>query len=676
MVPFNYQNTSRWRFWSMTLVSILVLVGGCAGAIPKEKSISSQFLATCMANSQFVVSDFFFLYTPGNSTLQYSFQGTSSIEGNVIISLEIIVYGYSAHTEKFDPCASNMRSLCPMQPGAVVLGLNSRNISEFANKIPSQAFSVPDIDGLVRIKFTSSTGIQVACLEAELSNSQTVHQNGVGWATALITGSSLLVSGIASAFGHTKAAGHIATIALSLFGYFQSQVIFAMVAVKLPPIARSWLQNLSWSMGIIRVGFMQSVLSWYIDATGGTPDLNPRVNRINVQIAKRDLQTAAPPQPKSMIVTGVSRLAFLSAIAKTNLFMTSLGFFISLIVVVILVFVSLNLVFRIKGARKSKFAIFERNWSGSLKGIIYRIISVGFPQLAALCLWELTSRDSPAIVVLAIAFFLISLSLLSWASYKILTSAHLSISYQDQAFLSKWGFLYTQFKSSNYFWIILTVIYALIKGCFIAFAQSNGLLQSIALLIIELAYLVAISWIRPFLDRKINTINICICVANVINAIMLVFFGISKGPSLVRSILGVVLFVMNAIFVLVLLVLILIAAIHAIFAENPDSRYQHVQDNKHNSKIDKGFDHSVEFDALNTQGNHPDMVRSRFSNIDENGYRHEHSGVNRELNAPKLSAIQHKDHNSNRPALAYGNGSRNIRSSNLATRKTASHFSN
>ncbi|KAF3917696.1 hypothetical protein AA313_de0209875 [Arthrobotrys entomopaga] len=676
MIHVNRRQPPRWWSFPMKWLSILVFITSCAGAIPKDHSIGSEFLATCMDNSQFVVSDFSFLYTPSNSSLLYGFQGMSSINSNVIISLEIIVYGYSAHTEIINPCTQNMRSLCPMQPGAVNLQLNSMNVSKFASKVPSQAFTVPDIDAIVRITFTTLDGIKVACLEAELSNGQTVHQNGVSWTTALITGSSLLISGTASALGHSKTASYIASLTLSLFGYFQSQVIFAMAAVKLPPIARSWMQNLVWSMGIIRVGFMQSVLGWYVDATGGTADLSPRADDVNVQIAKRDVQQiAAPQQPKPMIVTGIPRVAFLSGIARTNLFMTSLGFFISLVGGVILIVVIFNLSVRIKGEKKTRFATFKRDWSDILKGIIYRIILIGFPQLAALCLWELTSRDSPAIVVLAIAFFLISLSLLSWATYKVTSLGRLTGLQTDQTYLNKWGFLYTPFKSSAYFWVIPVLIYALVKGIFVGLVQSHGSVQSAALLIIESIYLIAISWVRPFTDRKINTINIFIGIINTLNAVMLVFFGISKGASLARSILGVIFFFMNAVFVLVILIHVLIAATHAIFAKDPDSRYQKIQDGKKDLKSDKNFENPTEVDSLgaNARDNNQHTIRPRIGDIDGNGYSDEGT-VSR---APKLPAIVIQDEHwsSNRPGRTFTMGSGSIRSSNLPTTRAVGGFS-
>lgn len=60
--------------------------------------------------------------------------------------------------------------------------------------------------------------------------------------------------------------------ALSLFTYFQSVVIVTMLSVEeVPPIANAWAENLAWSMGLIRIEFMQEIFRWYVQATSGTP---------------------------------------------------------------------------------------------------------------------------------------------------------------------------------------------------------------------------------------------------------------------------------------------------------------------------------------------------------------------------------------------------------------------
>jgi len=66
---------------------------------------------------------------------------------------------------------------------------------------------------------------------------------------------------------------------------------------------------------------------------------------------------------------------------------------------------------------------------------------------------------------------------------------------------------------------------------------------------------------------------------------------------IVTGAMGVIFFVMNAIFALVLLVLVLIASIYAIASRNPDVRYQPMRDDR-GSFIKSQSQLTTELDAL------------------------------------------------------------------------------
>ena len=72
-------------------------------------------------------------------------------------------------------------------------------------------------------------------------------------------------------FGNSNAASHISANSL-LSLYFQSVVVVSMQAVEeshqLPVLGQ---ENLAWSMGLIRIQFMQNIFRWYIQLTGGSP---------------------------------------------------------------------------------------------------------------------------------------------------------------------------------------------------------------------------------------------------------------------------------------------------------------------------------------------------------------------------------------------------------------------
>jgi hypothetical protein len=278
-----------------------------------------------------------------------------------------------------------------------------------AKQVPGIAYSVPDLDGVVRVYvINKDNGETVACMEADLSNTKSVYQPAVGWATAIIAGLGLLASGITSGLGHTNTAAHVAANAVSLFGFFQAQAIIGMTSVTMPPIVQSWTQNFAWSMGIIRVSFLQSIATWYQRATGGTPTTYlSTLSTYSVQVQKRALKrslealtyaatqgirayqylnkrqatggsTATEPG-QVKIVRGIDRVGFRARIEQTNIFMTGLIFFVFiLLMVAVLVALAKAMLdgFARAGWMKSdKFHEFRNGWKIVIKGILFRLVS-------------------------------------------------------------------------------------------------------------------------------------------------------------------------------------------------------------------------------------------------------------------------------------------------------------
>lgn len=161
-------------------------------------------------------------------------------------------------------------------------------------------------------------------------------------------------------------------------------------------------------------------------------------------------------------------------------------------------------------------------------------VLIGYSQMCILCLWELTVRDSAAEVVLALFYFVAMTGALVWAAFKVIRIAKRSVSlhknpayilYSDPTALNKWGFLYVQYRATAYYFVFPQLGYILVKALFIAFAQGAPVAQAIGLLIIEASWLIGVSILRPWMDKKTNTFNISIAVINFLNAIFLLIFS-------------------------------------------------------------------------------------------------------------------------------------------------------
>lgn len=526
-------------------------------------------------------------------------------------------------------------------------------------KVPGIAYTFPDLDAKVRVFINMTSGDQagssVACVEADISNGKTVNLIGVKWATAIVAGLALCSSAVISGLGHSNAASHVAANALSLFGYFQAQAMIGMTSIPLPPIVQSWTQDFQWSMGIIHVGFMQDIFTWYQRSTGGTPStLFDSLSTVSVQVEKtkkRSLDVgleagvdlfkrgvammprAVAQLPKavtkraagivkrgnvmnssgSYVVFGIQRVAYKAGIESTNLFMTGLTFF-CLFVVITIIGVALfkgfcEICVKNKWMQSDRFMEFRNGWFTVLKGILFRMTLIGFPQMTILCLWEFTQKDSAAEVVLAVFFFFGMLATLGWASSKVIRIARRSvvmhnnpayILFSDPQALNKWGFLYVQFRASAYYFIVPTLAYLMVKSMFIAFAQYSGTVQSIAFIVLEALALIGASVLRPWMDKSTNSFNIAICVINFLNSIfLLIFTDVFDQPALVTGVVGVVLWIANAVFALVLLLMLIVTTVVVLVRKNPDARYQFMADDRASfMKSQTQLNTTTELDAL------------------------------------------------------------------------------
>jgi len=639
--------------WALAVALVGLLVPVAAAA---EQVLKSSSLAACQENSGFTASLFEVTFTPRNQSLFINMIATSSIEGKIIFDIAILAYGLEITREVFDPCEggqdSDTRGLCPMTSGKMSDPFFLPGLEGVADLIPGIAYTFPDLDAkvIVRINMTDgpNAGNTVACLEATISNGQTVDLIGVKWASAAVAVLAILASAVVSGLGYSNAASHIAANTVSLFSYFQSQAMIGMCGVTLPPAVQSWTQNFQWSMGIINVNWIEKILTWYQRSTGGHPSfLFDSLHTVSVQVQKRGLalvepgldmfKRAAAMLPRravdhagtalhslakranietyygSYLVYGIQRVAFRAGIESTNLFMTGLTFFYVFIVfVVILVFAwkgICELAAKFGWIKGDTFSDFRRGWMTVLKGILFRVALIGFPQLTVLCMWELTQNDSPAEMVLAVFFFLGILGILSWAAFKVFRLARRSVKlhrnpayilFSDPLALNKWGFLYVPYRASAYYFTVPLLFYILIKGMFIALAQHHGTVQAVALIIIEAGMLITASVLRPWMDKSTNTFNIAICVMNFLNAIFLfIFTNVLGMPTLGVGIVGVVLWIANAAFSLILLLMLIVTTSIILFHNNPDTRYPAMKDDRMSfMKSNSQLHASNELDAL------------------------------------------------------------------------------
>lgn len=586
--------------------AILSLLIFSTTLVHAKRLLSATSLVQCMDNSQISPTYFNVTFDPDDRSLRYNLDLTSSLNTYVTAHVQVYAYGFMIIERDIDMCDLGWKQFCPVFPGPLQVESIEYISKDYADQIPGIAYQVPDIDAVVKVIVKDKdSGETLSCIQSSFTNGKTISQTGVKWATAVIAGLGLLIAAILSTFGNSNAASHIAANSISLFLYFQSVVVVSMQAVeRVPPIASSWSENLAWSMGLIRVEFMQDIFRWYIQATGGKPTtyLKGVVQQILVQkrsiengarLMKRTLDYALNSNKSLIVLRGIKRIGYNSQIEPTSIVVTGYTFFILvgylLVVVLFLVRSAIVLLARFNKIDR-KFSAFNSGFSHLLKGSVLRYICIGLTQLTIFSLWEFVQQDSPAVIVLAVLFIILLATVLSWSYYNVLKYAHESkakfnnpaaLLYGDTKILNKFGYCYTMFRAEKYFFGLVQIAHILLKSIFISFTQSAGRVSVFPVFIFDLAYTIVLIHQGPYLNKPTNITNYMISIVSTINSFLFLFFSDIFGqPASVGSIMGWIFFILNAGFSLVLLLLIIVFIVLAVISKNPDARFAPVRDDR------------------------------------------------------------------------------------------------
>lgn len=627
----------------MLFLWVISLLFGAAAATSRLEATS---LLTCMDNSQVWASYLNVVFYPHNSLVVLDILAISNINNvRVGAHIDMIAYGIKAVSQDVNLCSfgSDYSQLCPLTSGHLDISFTQEVSSSISDRIPGIAYTIPDLDARVRIVvYDLENNTDLACVEATVSNGKTVQTKYAAWPIAAIAGFGLISSGVVSVIGHSSTAAHIASNSMSLFIYFQSLAITSMLAVaKVPPIAAAWAQNFQWSLGIIKAGFIQDIANWYLQSTGGMPTdvLGNQYLSISVQKAKRGLeslyQTLDAPLSnmrymmskrasiaidsdtfglsdslnstlyttnekdssmanKVLILRGIQRVAYLTGIEITSLYMTGIIFllFFAFVAIVCMMFFKaiIEILVRSKKMNEGKFAEYRQQWPNIIKGAMYRLLLVAFPQVSVLGFWQFTAHDSVGIVVVAAFLLAVTLGLLLFATIRVISYGRRSVRqhqnpayllYGDGKFLNKFGFVYVQYRADCYYFVAVSLLYIFIKTLIVAVLQQRGRIQAVIVFAVELVHCVAVCWIRPFMDKRTNAFNITIAVINTINALFFMFFSyIFNQPQVVASVMAIVFFVLNAAFALFLLIFTIVTCVLAVVYTNPDTRYSPMKDDR------------------------------------------------------------------------------------------------
>lgn len=116
--------------------------------VQAENLIQATGLTQCSDSTEVTVNNFNAVFTPANKSISIIFDGYSEVAGDVLIDVDLLVYGYKAFTKSFDPCSLDLAVFCPMKAIELQVPTITQTLGDSVlSQIPC-SFTLPFLSGL------------------------------------------------------------------------------------------------------------------------------------------------------------------------------------------------------------------------------------------------------------------------------------------------------------------------------------------------------------------------------------------------------------------------------------------------------------------------------------------------------------------------------------------------
>lgn len=640
---------SGWTTWrAVALASMFA-----AGALGDQILTTSSF-TNCNTSSDITVNNVDISYNQDQKTVTFDVSGTSNKVQNVTATLKVTAYGQDVYSNSFNPCdAENyVEQLCPVPAGTFAAKGDQAIPTEYANKIPAIAFSVPDIAAMAQMSLTSlDDGTEVGCVQSEVTNGKTANVAAVSYIMAGVAGVALVAGGVSAIGGALSSAGAGAggaAVAPSpsfgeVIGVFQGFATNAMLTVNYPKVYKSFAKNFAFSTGVIPWASMQRSIDSFRNVTGGNlteanfdylqnatlvysdgststvdstlfkramEEFSLSIRALETSVNETSTANSTSTSSESTFrqaVNGISGFYEELAVPKANTYMTVLLIVAILIAVIIVGILLVKVILE----AWALFGSFPKSWTGfrkhywqSIARTVTHLILLLYGVWVLISLYQFTNGDSWAAKVLAgvtLALFTATLGFFAfkiWSTARKLKNAEGDHSglYENKSLWMKYSLFYDSYKK-DYWWIFIPVIvYLFAKGATTTLLDGHGMAQTITSLVIEALMLCLLLWSRPFERKSGNVVNIMIQVVRVLSvACILIFVEEFAIAETTQTVAGVALIAVQAALAGILAILIIYNAVVACVKANP-----HRKRRKEMEKMQRDMDTLTPLDARNS----------------------------------------------------------------------------
>jgi len=633
----------------VALLSILP-AGVLGGAV-----LTTTGYSLCQTNSTIKVQTLNVQYNQDTRVVNFDVAGSSVEVQNVTANLIVSAYGKQVYVDTFNPCDYGMTELCPV-PAASFASQGKQTIpEEYASKIPAIAFSVPDLDGVVKMELKGDNGQDVACIQSTVGNGHTMTIPAVSYVAGGIAAAALALSAVSAlAAGGHPGASHSSPTFGDVIGWFQSMAMNGMLSVKYPDVYRSFTTNFGFSTGLVPWDSMQRSIDNFRKATGGnlTDDSYQYLDNSNTtlvytevtntassRLVKRAMNTlllwardgtsvsvngttanvggstsmdnsnttASTVGKSEHFVSGIEAYSEQLKIPQANTFMTLLlvwAIIVGAIVVLILLLKVILEAWSMFGNIPKSMESWRKRYWWRLAKVLTNLILLLYGVWTMYCIYQFTDGDSWAAKTLAGVSLAGFTGVLAFFAWRISTKAKqyqrlegdASKLYEDKETWVKYSLFYENYKKGYWWMFVPAIVYMFARGAIIAGANGHGMIQTAGQIIIEALMLVLLLWTRPFQRRSGRWINIIIQVVRVLSIVCVLVFVEELGISqTTKTITGIVLIAVQCSLTAILAILIAINSIITCIKENP-----HRKARKANEKFNRDFDDLTPLDARNS----------------------------------------------------------------------------
>ncbi|KAF9227428.1 TRP-domain-containing protein [Gyrodon lividus] len=582
----------------------------------RDESLFTSSVTYCSEPDALLIQQFDVAYFQKNSSIWFNISA-ASVQPNVSVSANVMLNVYGMHPVNFtlDLCSLFNGALCPLPtynftgsdsiPLPSSLGVN--------DKIPGIAFKIPDLEAYAQLSLTEiTTGELKACVQATLSNGWSAHQVAVEWATG-----ALGLLAVVSAIWYSLSPEALAPYRLfDLFYLFQWAASTALLNLNYSLVYLAFATNFSWAMGLFpasstspiqlsinnmrhltggnmadatsgsAVALVNRKLSPYNAATASFVDAGyqmassatgSRVFLHNLTSANfvspafvdsvEELSTASTVQlvtatSGNVLQAGVPIYVNYVGIATANAFMTI--FLVVLMLLAILMatlaigYSGVALASRCKQRKYSRFLQWGDQYLAFAGAWLLRVFLVAATPITTFALYQWTLKDSWLSILLSVVLFL---GLFCYLLYSSFLTVRLAIHstpyawYTQPGHLSFHGPLFALYRSERCYASIPLLIAIFFKAIFTAFAQANGEVQVICILVIECAILACLLFLRPHKTRRGDVLATYLAITRVTCTGLLVAFLESLNLAAIpRVAIGIVIAVIISVAVIVMFI--------------------------------------------------------------------------------------------------------------------------